>query len=161
MTPNDTTPTVRQFRCNNWRSALVAFADEVTGRPFVWGETDCAMLAMRTLAVLFGFDVLAHIPRWHDARSALRVWNEVGPVAKVLSTLSAPQSDVNFIRAGDIAVLHEPQENIGGEMVLVCIDGVECLVSGPASGVIHVRIDEEPLLKPPRIFSIWEVDRNG
>ena len=62
-------------RQQQWRPALLAWAAEVRGQPFVWGTTDCAALVRTALHLQFGMDVFARLPRWATAYQAARAWD--------------------------------------------------------------------------------------
>lgn len=64
--------------------ALVAWAKRQLGRPFRWGETDCAALLRRGLEIYWGQDRLAGLPTWSSARGALEVLRAHGPAARLL-----------------------------------------------------------------------------
>ena len=82
-------------RQRSWRPALLAWAIEVRGQPYIWGETDCGALVCKALRLQFGVDLFASLPPWSSARSALRAWGallkEAGGYATLLSRMGATE----------------------------------------------------------------------
>jgi len=83
-------------RQQHWRSALLNWAQEVRGQPYVWGKTDCAALMRTALHLQFGIDLFAALPQWHSARSAVRIWSELfrdtrGGYAAILERMGATE----------------------------------------------------------------------
>lgn len=82
------------YRQHLWRSALLAWAKEVRGRPYVWGQTDCGALVRTALHLQFGVDVFAGLAQWATARQAAHVWGGLcravgGSYAKLFAGMGA------------------------------------------------------------------------
>ncbi len=136
----------------DWRSRLLCWSALQVGRPFVWGQTDCATLGRSALTEIFGVDVMPWLPTWHSAREAVQVVQTYGPVESILEKLGACGVSSAFMRAGDLVVMREPEEEIGRVAIMVCIDGRECIVSRH-TGVVLERL---PLLvEGAQAYSLW------
>lgn len=65
------------IRVRDWRVHLFAWARDIRGQPFVWGETDCMSLAREALRLQFGRDVLPDIKPWDTVRKAHDCWKKI------------------------------------------------------------------------------------
>ena len=121
----------------------------------MWGTTDCVALARAALIEMFGPKITLRLPRWKDERDAARTLKKQGSVGKFLEMLGAERTSVPFMRAGDLIVSPEPEEAIGRESVMVCLDGLQCLAS-TRDGVVFSA-------PPPQsvVYSLWEVVLDG
>lgn len=144
-------------RVRDWRTRLLAWAATQVGRPFRWGETDCATLARAALAECFGEDVAPNVPRWHTKKGAAAALREHDPI-HVLESLGAAKMTVGFARAGDIVQLIAEEDTLGGVALGVWIDG-SCLITSRKAGVQII-----PAAAMPRdsvVYSLWEIQENG
>ena len=129
--------------------ALVKWAGEMVGKPFIWGETDCAMLALRSLNTSLGIDVSgAFAGVWRDEASALAHFQIELP-SQVLSMLGLSQMDQVYFATGDIILA--PKEPFP-ETAHICL-GMRSLSADPEHGVVYVRTLD--LLK--HAVSLWRV----
>lgn len=130
------------------------------GSSFEWGKTDCASLTRAALAQMFGVEVFPSLPQWSTAREALTVLHEHGTVGSILEKAGAICTTRAYLRAGDIIVTQEPEEEVGRTALLVCIDEAWCLAGG-RKGV--------QLVPPPAyldfdercVYSLWEIADRG
>lgn len=91
-------------KIENWDSFLVEYANNMVGKEFVWGKTDCATLARRGLMVILGRNPWrGHIKVWRSKAAALRASKTVDPIA-IFNDSGAREIDRGFISAGDIAI---------------------------------------------------------
>lgn len=138
-------------RILEWRSRLLAWADTVDGKPFVWGETDCGSLARAALAECFGVDVAPSLPQWSTAKQAAAVLKK-RTVIDILTALGAEQRPIAFARTGDIIIMTEADE-VGGVALGVWLDAAVLLSS--RTGVHTVA---HPILPLDAVAcSLWEV----
>ena len=111
---------------------LVRWADGRVGAPFVWGETDCAMLAFEAVDALSGGVELVTRYRgcWSSEREARRfqVREKTDTVRMLLEAGCVPVPK-GFHQRGD--VLLTPKN--GFQCAHVCF-GALCLSSCPADG---------------------------
>lgn len=95
---------MRRYR--DWELRLTRWATGLEGRPFRWGETDCASLLCQALRVMSPDPLTT--PVWADARSARRARRSVRPTdllrAHGLATILPP-----YVQPGDVAVLESPR----------------------------------------------------
>lgn len=129
------------------RDALVAWADTQRGRPFKWGETDCATMARKACRTMHGVDPFG-LPVWKSKAKALRIFAECGGIAKVLAETAKPVGR-GFARTGDIALIED--ETPLGNSLMVVIDQ-RVLVSQPETGV---TLEDRNIL--PTSTSYWRV----
>lgn len=141
-----------------WRSRLHAWAASQTGRPLIWGETDCGALARQALATMFGREVLPSLPAWESALQATRVQAAHGPMGIILAAAGADVVPLAFMRAGDIVVHEDPEEAAGREAAFVCLDGRHCIGS-TKDGVRQFRI--ELAAEDCVVYSLWELVVDG
>lgn len=125
---------------------------EQQGKPFIWGTTDCVSLARAALIEMFGPEITPRLPRWKNERDAALILKKRGSVGRFLEELGAERTSVPFIRAGDLAVSPEPEEVVGRESVMVCLDGLQCLAS-TKEGVVLTTPDTGSI-----VYSLWGVE---
>lgn len=101
---------------------------------------------------MFDQDPVPEIPQWRSPGGALRALKRIGSVGELLRSLGAEPLQVSFMRAGDVVVMEEPEESVGGEAVMVCIDNTSCIASTP-NGVILVAAPDPKA----RAYSLWEL----
>jgi len=137
----------------DWRSNLFRWAMTQNGRPFAWGDTDCASLTRKALAICFGRELFPDAPRWNTRRGAVLAWKETGGLEPALVQLGAKKTDLNFVRAGDVVCFDEAEERIGHTAVGIWI-GNRCLMS-TVEGVALAPLQSLPT--DSRVYSLWEV----
>ena len=143
-------------RVRDWRTRLIAWSNAQIGRPFIWGETDCAALVRASLQECFGQDVVPGVPTWQSKREAIRVLKAHEPV-KILEALGAVKTTVGFARAGDIVRANET-DVVGGIALGVWVDG-GCLVTSVERGVVFIRAASMP--RDGVVYSLWEILADG
>lgn len=141
------------MRVLDWRSRLIEWGVQQIGKPFKWGQTDCAMLVRRALEECFGRDLVPHVPQWSDRRRAQRTLKKYGSWRSMLLSLGAEERPINFARTGDVIWMDEPTEPVGGEAYGVWLDAA-CLVSSD-EGVYLVSSRDMP--QTAVALSLWEV----
>lgn len=96
-------------RVRNWDVSIVQFAKEVVGKPFVWGETDCASLLYRVYEIMHGQkpDVVL---RYTTAKGALSAHQRTGGTEKVVRDLGALDIE-RPAKYGDIIFYKGPEEH--------------------------------------------------
>lgn len=124
-------------RIRNWSGELQRWANGLQGADFVWGMTDCCMLARRALAIMYDGEVAPQIPKWGSEAEAVRVWSTWN-LRDVLLDLGATVTTLSYRQAGDIlcwapAVPTGPWPGIG-----VALQTGTVLVPGPTEGVLLV-----------------------
>jgi hypothetical protein len=143
------------FRQRDWSSRLQKWAAAQQGKPFVWGSTDCAALARAALIEMFGEEISVHLPYWDNVRGAALILQARGSVGSILEELGAERTSVPFMRVGDLIVSAEPEEDVGHESVMVCIEGQKCLAS-TREGVTWSGAAPDSV-----VYSLWEVTVDG
>lgn len=129
------------------RDALVTWADAQRGKPFKWGDTDCATMVRKACRVMHGVDPFV-LPAWKSKAKALRVFAECGGIAKALAEIAQPVGR-GFAWTGDIALLED--ETALGNSLMVVIDS-RVLVSQPETGV---TLEDRSIL--PASTSFWRI----
>lgn len=138
-------------RLQDWRSHLVKYAAEIEGKPFEWGSTDCGSVARRALIEMFGPAMAMEIPIWTSVREALLILEQLGSLEEYLLELGAEKASPAFVRAGDILISNEPEEEVGRQAIMVCIDGSSCIASSK-EGVFRCQVPQNA-----KVYSLWEV----
>ncbi len=114
--------------------ALVRFAQQMLGEPFVWGQTDCAMLALRCLEAAHGFaTVEQYWGLWTDEASALAHFQRELP-SEVLAGIGLREVPAAQASTGDIILA--PKAPFP-ECAHVCL-GQFSLTASPVAGVHRV-----------------------
>lgn len=137
----------------DWRLLLCRWAWLQPGRPFVWGETDCAMLARTALAICFGGDIFPGVPRWKTPMGAARALARTGGFGPMLLAMGATETTPAFARTGDVCCFPEPEERVGNVAIGVWVD-VGCLLSSDEGVLVVPRV---ALPAATHVYSIWEV----
>lgn len=111
--------------------ALIEFARASFGKPFTWGETDCAMLALRAIDAFRGtFDAGRFAGLWHDEASALAHFQIELP-SMVLEAIGCQSIDPHLSAIGDVLLIPGPVFPECAHVVL----GRLMLSSSPEEGV--------------------------
>jgi len=153
-----TSSAVTLQRQRSWRSALLTWAMALPGKPFVWGQTDCASLAREAITLLFGPTAMTFLPQWTSEDGARAVLASYPPDVVLGTRFGAPYVTPRFARAGDIIVARDAEEPVGGHYLTVVIDGRIGLTSGPR-GVMLIDISQLP--EDSRAYSLWEIPADG
>jgi hypothetical protein len=136
----------------DWPERLAEVVKVATGRPFSWGENDCALFAADCAMAMTGVDPLAHVRGEYSSElGAARVLRRLGcdDVAQLADQVIGARIDVGFAQRGDWLMIEE--ERVAGNALTtadagrrktVCALGV-CLGAqgafhGP-DGMGHVR----------------------
>lgn len=122
-------------RIVNWDAALTRWAGEQVGRPFAWGETDCASLVRGALAAMYGED-LVDLPPWTSARAAARALAAVGSVPAALAQLGAEEIPRAFLTQGDLA--YEPRVPAGELAGSLFVAVAGRLLSSRLDGIVEL-----------------------
>lgn len=119
-------------RHDNVDVRLARWANDLLGRPFAWGTTDCASLVHRALVVMYGPAITSRLPkRWRTKVAALRL-AKLTTAEKCLGELEALEVPAAFARNGDIVVMPADGGHPAGMGVVVASAVV---TSTPAGGV--------------------------
>lgn len=122
------------------RKTAVEFARAEIGRPFVWGDTNCVMLAVRALDAQAGTDIG---PRHrHCMSSALRAaaWSRRHGLAGLVATLTAEGCtpvDPATPATGDVLLGHTRDGQLAAHVYL----GRHVLSSTATAGVCLIVTD--------------------
>lgn len=95
----------------DWWPRLQQTVSEFEGKPFVWGETDCAHFAAACVAAMTDVDVLGAYRGAYATRlqavARLRRWRHGDPgtaCGALLEAAGATPVDPRFARTGDVGV---------------------------------------------------------
>jgi hypothetical protein len=95
--------------------ASVAFAAVIARarrQPFEWGVHDCVTFAAAAVQATTGRQVLAELhlqPTWRTAPEAAAAIDSVGSLRVALGFLFGPPVPILCARAGDVALVRDPQ----------------------------------------------------
>jgi hypothetical protein len=145
------------LRRQDWRTRLGAWATTQVGKQFVWGQTDCASLAREALCQMFGRDLIPVAVDYSTAYGATRALAQFGDIGSYLEELGAERTTPAFLRAGDIVLMDEPTEAVGGVALMICLDSRRCLMTGP-NGVSETLLANDAAAA---VYSLWEVVTSG
>lgn len=91
-------------RLNNWDLLAVEWAMSQIGRPFLWGETDCASLVRGMLLAMYGEEPFGDTPPYRDHLEALEIIRSRGSVLEHLVRIGATPHALPFAQTGDVCV---------------------------------------------------------
>jgi len=111
--------------------SVILWAREVIGKPFVWGETDCAMVALEGLSRLTGEDYAGRYRGMWDSREAALTHYETELPSDALKSFGAEQVLGTFAVLGDVVTV--PADPWPEQMHFVL--GAKSLCSDESSGV--------------------------
>lgn len=98
-------------RRKDWRPRLDAYLESIEGKPFKWGELDCALFAADAIMAMTDVDLAAEFRGSYSdevgAGAAITAAGFDGYEALAESLLPAP-TDENPIGIGDVAVVDMP-----------------------------------------------------
>jgi hypothetical protein len=95
-------------RRGDWEQALASYLIECEGRPYAWGEHDCALFAAGAALAMTGVDPAAAFRgRYHSKRTAMAALRSIGAgtLKTTIDAIYAPIG-IGFAQRGDWA-LHE------------------------------------------------------
>ena len=127
------------MRVRNWDTALIAWAEGAVGAPFVWGETDCAMLCFCAYDILTGAALAAQYEgMWSSEATAKRfILAHKLDLQGALERAGCRPVQRNFQQRGDLILVR----GAGWMSGHVCL-GENSLSSRTESGVGWVRTAE-------------------
>lgn len=122
-------------RVMNHDVALVKFANEVVGSDFEWGETDCAMIAVRSQAIMLGKNPFAkHVGKWSTKTGALRVFKGLD-IKQALQDSGGVRVSQDHSTTGDV-ILGPTEDVLGLPQLAVVVPVDRVLISTPEDGVM-------------------------
>ena len=96
----------------NWDVRLYRWADQVVGRPFVWGDTDCGCLIRDAHVAMYGTDVFGW-PTYRSKAGAMKARKKVGGILTALQRACTAVGR-RFAQDGDIIVItHKGEHGMG------------------------------------------------
>lgn len=144
------------MRHRDWDDRLFRACDELVGRPFEWGETDCASMVIHALEAMYPPDDLPlpmDRPAWATERAALRAYRATGGVEAALRAHGAQEVPLAFAQQGDIIIGLDEQGGVPG-LAIVVSDAYQ--VASQADGVVQRKLrdlrEADPdvtVLRPP------------
>jgi len=124
---------------------LFIWADSMKGRPFVWGETDCIMLAAQAADIIGGSDLASQFAgRYTDETTARALLADAVP-SHLLAAADWENRTGSIPCRGDILLSQTDEWPECAHVVL----GRYALSSSPGHGVGFCRISQLP------ITSLW------
>lgn len=83
---------------------LTTWAQQQCGKPYVWGDTDCASLAVKATEIVY--PKALNLPHWSCKLGAYRVLKEGGgSIERWLRSLGFVEKPWQQLKSGDIACL--------------------------------------------------------
>lgn len=149
-TPSSSSIVLRHYQ---WRSRLIAWAEEVRGQPYQWGETDCMALGRTALRLMFDREVLPALASWDDEKSARRRLVEVGSAEQVLRQLGAVPCALAFFPSGTIVLCPAAEHDDHRVILQIYVEPI-LVASAPDTGVVWCKRDTLP---PDAVgWVVWE-----
>ena len=106
-------------RLPDWRARLEAYLDSIEGRPFAWGDLDCALFAADCVLAMTGVDFANDFRgKYTDYASGLAALKAAGfkSYAGIVSNC-LPQAQPDEVGIGDIAVVDIPPARLSLALV--------------------------------------------
>lgn len=95
----------RPHRVADWSPRLASWAEKRFGAPFVWGQTDCAMVCLEAIDVMCGTQAAPQYRgRWHSAASARRFARRASDLPQILADVGL-MTAAHPPRRGDLLTL--------------------------------------------------------
>lgn len=91
----------------SWRNNLIEEASSLVGKPFSWGETDCATVIRLCVNSAYDGEVFPKIPEIDSLETAQQVSKDYGTPEKILRDIGCSEVTINFVQCGDIVILPE------------------------------------------------------
>ena len=115
-----------------WRERLLAYAVSMSGKPFAWSQTDCAVVVMGAVDAMIGGSRLTDLckGRYHSAREARRLQRDID-ARRALLDIGAVVVPARACQCGDVLI---GQAN-GFVCAHICLSRDYSLASSPESGV--------------------------
>ena len=132
------------MRVDHWERLLLEQTEAARGKPFAWGEHDCATFAADCIEAITG--ERPAMPAWTSARDAVRVLaDEGGAVAAMIARFGSPIPP-RIAQRGDVGVMDSDAET--GAAFVVCL-GDRWAAPG-AQGLAFLAVD--------LVGSAWRID---
>jgi len=126
---------ITKARVLNWDGRLVAWAKEMVGRPFVWGETDCITLAIEAIEIIHPGQIKFDLPFWDSKKTAIVAIKKINGFSAYMEKHGAVKIESELLaRAGDLLVAPSVDSIEGCQVVI----GGKIISSRPDEGV-HIR----------------------
>ena len=103
-------------RVPGWEVALITWAEQSLGLPFVWGTRDCMQLCHQAVDLQFppGHGLLPDIKPYASAQGAMRVLRRYGDPVAVLQARGAVRIvEHGYAHHGDLVFLDKPDDAWG------------------------------------------------
>ena len=125
-------------RYEDWPERLARFVEGATGRPFVWGERDCALWAADWIETATGIDPASdYRGRYRTERGAARALTTRGHGGVAAAFTAALGEDrviaVAYAQRGDLVCWHGPQ----GDTIGICV-GMSSAFIAVGGGLVHM-----------------------
>jgi len=132
--------------------ALISWAESRLGRPFIWGETDCNVLALEALDVITnGNNVAIAKGKYHSKLGAIRFLARLGKgLADVVKEADGVEIDTCRYKTGDFLIM----DHTAYEMAHVYLDG-RLFSSHPETGVRLFKPVDQALTRAA--FTVYRV----
>lgn len=129
---------IQLIRYRDWPERLHAFIESRRGKPFVWGENDCALFAADAVIAMTGVDMAADLRGYKTERGALNRIKKAGGMPGFAAGLT--QKKPAFAGRGDIVLVAlESRDTFG----VVAGNGSYC---GPGANGLEFRPMTEVLI---------------
>jgi hypothetical protein len=126
---------------DNWDFHLVRFAKSIRGKPYVWGETDCASIVLRSLEAVHVESPLSGVGSWTTKTGALRALKRESPEI-TLRAAGAREITRPYASGGD-TVLWPPSGSSDGIPQLGVVVPVGWVVTSYDDiGVVQMKITD-------------------
>ena len=127
-------------RFEDWPIRLNAAIEAARGRPFVWGQHDCALFAFNVVRDLTGIDhASAYRGHYKSAQGAARALRTLGQGTLRASVGAALGGEIPALKAqrGDVVLRIQPSR---GETLGICTGADVAFVGGP--GLVFVPVSD-------------------
>lgn len=118
------------IRVPNWDIWLLEWAESMTRRPYIWGETDCGSLVRAAMRGIYGVDAFEHIRPYRTRAQAGRRQRETGGVYGALVGAGWHEVATSLAQQGDV-LIHDGDGFPGAGIVVAR----QVLVTSAARGV--------------------------
>lgn len=110
-------------RYHDWQLRFEAFVRERWSQPFAWGSNDCVLFAADGVEAITGEHLCPELRTHVDARSAVRLLQELGGVRAIADRALGPQILPQQALIGDVVVVPAGKR----EALAVCNGGTALL----------------------------------
>ncbi len=135
-------------RLPDWRARLDDYLDSIEGRPFAWGELDCALFAADAVQAITGVDLAADFRgKYSDQAGAEAAVKSAGfeDYASLVASM-LPAVEIGRHMIGDVAVVESAE--FGPCLAIVGGMHVTCMTLRGKGSL--------PLARASRIFRVGE-----